>query len=171
MIKRLRELFRDEIWLMWIVGALVLHSLQYMFGEPQFIIRTIAQVSYIFCIIMFMRNLNIRQDVRMKSIELMSMDFISECRKTGRGQFNYLVPYTPPERTRRWYAKLFSRHYLRIYEASFFDDGVQGFKAHKIVSVSNKQLFEMKLRGMVNTESNERAKEALDYLDVEWPIP
>ena len=107
----------------------------------------------------------------MKDCELMSLDFIREQRLAGRGKFNYLVPYAPTERTKRWYAKLFNRHYLRIYETTFWDEGVTGFKAHKIISVSDKQSFEMKLRGWINTESHERAIKALDYLGVEWPIP
>ena len=58
-----------------------------------------------------------------------------------------------------------------MYEALFVDDGMQGFKSYKYVAVSNKQLFEMKLRGMVNTQNHELAMEALDYVGVEWPIP
>lgn len=171
MIKKITTLFQEQAFIFWMIAGLFLHSLQYAFAEPQVLIRSVFQGAYIVCIIMFMRNLKVRQEGRMKSIELMSMDFIRECRKAGRGEFRYLVPYTPPERIKRWCGKVFNRHYLRVYEASFFDDGVEGFKAHKIVSVSDKQLFEMKLRGMVNTESNERALEALDYLGVEWPIP
>lgn len=171
MIEKLKELFRGEIWLMWIVGALFLHTIQYVFGQPVFLLRTLAQIGYIFCIVMFMRQLSVKQEGRMKDIELMSMDFIRTCRQAGQGNFRYFVPYTQPARTRRWYGKLFNRHYLRVYEAMFMDDGVQGFKAHKIVSVSDKQIFEMKLRGMVNTDSNKRATEALEYLGVEWPIP
>jgi len=169
LIKKLTTLFRGEMWLLWIVAGFFLQAM--LHTTENTLISLALLTGYAFCIFMFMLKLRGRQSDRMKDIELMSMDFIRECRKTGRGQFNYLVPYTPEERTKRWYAKLFNRHYLRIYEATFWDEGTSGFKAHKIVSVSNKQAFEMKLRGWINTESNERATEALDYLGVEWPIP
>lgn len=169
MIEKIRTLFRGEMWLLWIVAGFFLQGM--LHTTENTLISIGLLVGYASCIFMFILRLRERQGDRMKEIELMSMDFIRECRKAGRGQFNYLVPYTPPERTRRWYAKLFNKHHLRVYEASFFDDGVQGFKAHKIVSVSDRQIFEMKLRGMVNTESNERAIEALKYLGVEWPLP
>jgi len=157
------------MWLLWIAAGFFLQGM--LHATENNLISIGLLTGYAICIFMFMLRLRERQGDRMKDIELMSMDFIRECRKSGRGQFNYLVPYTPPERTKCWYAKLFNRHYLRVYEATFFDDGNTGFKAHKIISVSDKQSFEMKLRGWINTESNERATEALDYLGVEWPIP
>lgn len=118
-----------------------------------------------------MFKLRQRQDERMAQIEQMSMKFLSECRATGRGKFHYFVPYTHVDRTNRWYAKLFKKTYLRVYECSFWDDGGTGMNSHKRVAVNRKQLFEMKLRGMVNTESRERADEALIYLGITWPLP
>lgn len=126
---------------------------------------------YAFCVFMFMIRLRGRQSDRMASIENLSMDYLSECRKAGRGEFRYFVPYTHPERIIRWYAELFNKAYLRVYEASFWDEGVSTMNSNKIIAVSKRQLFEMKLKGMVNTNDHERAAEALAYVDVKWPIP
>jgi len=171
MIEKLKTLFNGEIWLLWIVAAFFLQAMQSAFVRDNTRLHIAVLVGYALCVLMFLRHLKIRQVDRMADIEMLSMDFLQECRKAGRGQFRYFVPYTHTDRTKRWYAKWFKKTYLRVYEASFFDDGVQGFKAHKIIPVNDKQLFEMKLRGMVDTENRKHADAALVYLGITWPIP
>jgi hypothetical protein len=172
MIKKWLDLFRGEKFMLWMVVAMAFltfsHSID---SEINAAVFYAAQTGYIFCIVMFMCSMNKRQTERMASIELMSMDFLQDCRNRGQGKFRYFVPYTYQQRTKRWYAKLFKKTYLRVYETQFFDDGDTSMNSHKIVPVSNKQLFEMKLKGMVNTDNHNRAKQALDYLGVAWPIP
>ena len=169
MIEKLRTLFRGELWMAWMIAAMFMQSMQFS-TEIEWITNTLL-VGYIGCISMFFYYMKKRQDGRMAEVENMSMDFIRGCRKAGQGKFNYFVPRSPDSKMKRLYAWLFKRTYLRVYEALFYDDGMQGFKSYKYVAVSNKQLFEMKLRGMVNTESHEHAEKALKYLGVEWPIP
>ena len=169
MVEKLRTLFRGEAWLLWIVMAFVFQSFQ--FQSEIKLVSFALLVGYAVCIFMFMHHLTIRQTQRRAELENLSMDFMRAARIAGRGKFNYFIPRMHTSRIKYWYAKVFRKTYLRVYEATFFDDGSQGFKSYKYVAVSNKQLFEMKLRGMVNTESHERAMEALDYLDVSWPIP
>jgi len=169
LIKKFTTLFRGEMWLLWIVAGFFLQSM--LHTTENTLISIGLLVGYGFCVFMFMLRLRERQSDRMASIEQMSMDYLREQRKAGRGKFRYFVPYTQADGTKRWYAKLFNKAYLRVYEASFWDEGVSGMNSNKIVTVSKRQLFEMKLKGMVNTSSHERAVEALTYVDVKWPIP
>ena len=165
-------MFRGEAWMLWMVVAMLTMSFQLTTSAEALPYAYYGSFSlYCFSIGMFMFKLRQRQDGRMAEIEMISMNFLRECRKSGRGKFHYFVPYTHTDRTKRWYAKLFKKTYLRVYETSFWDDGISGMNSYKKIAVNRKQLFEMKLRGMVNTESRERADEALVYLGIEWPLP
>ncbi len=173
-LKRLYRKLKENKWFLWMLVAIVAMNLPFGVDKelPHYVILNIgSMVIYIFCIIMFMRSIHGLQEHRMKDIEQESVDFITACLGRGQGTIKYLVPYTIEGKSRRIYAKLFSRTYLRIYEANFWDEGISGMSAFKKINVSKKQLFEMKLKGMIETENRDRAVQAMKELEIEWPLP
>jgi hypothetical protein len=173
-LKRLYRKLKENKWILWMLVAMVAINLQFGFdkkSEFYVIVNMGGMVIYMFCILMFMRGISMMQEGRMKDIERESVDFITACLGRGQGTIKYLVPYAIEGKLRRTYAKLFSRTYLRIYEASFWDEGISGMSAFKKINVSKKRLFEMKLRGMIETEDRSRAVQAMKELGVEWPLP
>ena len=106
-----------------------------------------------------------------KQLEETGCDFITRCMSYKQGRMKYFVPCEHEERVARLSAKLFNKQYLRVYVAEFFSDGIERTESFRMVLVNQKQLFEMKLRGMIDTENKERAKQAQEYLGIEWPMP
>lgn len=173
-LKRLYKKLRDNKWFLWLIVSIVAINFQFGFDKqsPYYTIANIGGlIIYMFCISMFFRSINLMQADRYKDIEQASVDFIRTCFVSGSGKIKYFVPYTIDGKWKRIYAKLFSRTHLRIYEATFMDDGRSSMNAFKIVSISKKQLFEMKLRGMIDTENRDHAVQAMKQLGVVWPLP
>ncbi len=156
------------------LAAMVAINLQFGFDkESQYyvIVNIGGLIIYIFCIAMFMRGIRFMQEDRFKDIEQSSVEFITSCLGRGQGKIRYFVPFKVEGKLKRIYVKLFSRTYLRIYVANFWDEGIEGMKAYKKVDISKKQLFEMKLRGMIETEDRGRAVQAMKELNIDWPLP
>ena len=173
-LKRLYRKLKENKWFLWMLVAMVVINLPFEVDKesPHYVILNIsAMVIYVFCITMFMRSINGVQERRMKDIEQESVDFITSCLGRGQGTIKYLVPYAIEGKMRRIHAHLFSRTYLRIYEANFWDEGISGMSAFKKINVSKKQLFEMKLRDMIESEDRGRAVQAMKELNIDWPLP
>ncbi len=173
-LKRLYRKLKENKWFLWMLFAMVAVNLQFGVDKesPHYVILNIGgMVIYMFCIIMFMRGIGFMQENRMKDIEQSSVDFITACLGRGQGEVKYFVPCAVEGKWKRIYAKVFSRTHLRIYVATFWDEGVSGMKAFKKIHVSKKRLFEMKLRGMIETEDRGRAVQAMKELGIEWPLP
>ena len=173
-LKRLYNAAMGNKWFLWLLVSMVAINTQFGIDKQASyyaIVQTGGLIIYIFCISMFMRGINTMQDGRYKDMEQSSVKFIKSCTARGQGSVKYFVPYIIEGKWKRRYAKLFSRTYLRIYEATFMDEGPSTMNAFKKISISKKQLFEMKLKGMIDTDNRDRAVQAMKQLGVEWPLP
>ena len=153
----------------WLIPAAMSITSSYLVPEEY---KLIASLFYALFILLFMRGMNLSMEKSRRTMEESGTNFIAQSISSmGGGKIVYFVPCDHNERTARIFAKLLKKQYLRVYQAKFFDQGFEMMKSYKVVPVSQKQLFEMKLRGMINTENRERAVQAQEYLGIDWPMP
>lgn len=129
-----------------------------------------ASATYLLFILLFMRGMKISTVESRRELEQSSCDFINTVLSHDGGKVSYFVPCKHEEKIAHFSARLFNKQYLRVYEANYTDSDFK-HSAFLIVLVNQKQLFEMKLRGMIDTNNREHAVLAQKYLGIEWPMP
>lgn len=158
----------------WLFAAMSILWVETLFRDSEYygyIILSFA-VLYIFCMVMFMCGLRKASTENMRYWENKNMQYLTDMVSKGLGEATYIIPIGEPEGDiRKWRTKLFGTQYICPYVATFLDTGIVHQKAHIEIPITKRQQFQLKLMGCYKTQDRQRALKALEYLEIEWPLP